>query len=98
MGGRRRQRVELVALDRIEQFGAGDEHHASAQHGQHGARPAGNRLKVMAAAFGGADGNGVDHQEGFEPRLDGEQTRDLQTHGHRLSKRRANGAVPPFRT
>jgi hypothetical protein len=82
-------------LHRIEQFGAGEEHHAGAQQRQHHAHIAGIDFEIVAAAFDGAHGECIDHQPNLGAGLDGEQAGDLHAHGHKLIKPRANRAVPP---
>ena len=51
---------------------------------------------VRASALDRADGNRISDEIGFQTRLDDEQSADLAKLGHWLSKRHANGAVPPF--
>jgi hypothetical protein len=51
----------------------------------------------MQAALDCADGNRIGHQERLGPGLDREQSGESKTHAHWLSKRHANGCVPPFR-
>ena len=62
--------------DGIEQFGAGDEHHAGAHHRQQNPRIAGIGFHIMATALDRADGDRIDHQERLEAGLDGEQPGD----------------------
>jgi len=50
----------------------------------------------MDAAFDRADGDRVSHEIRFQACLDDKQATDLPKHLHWLSKRHANGAVPPF--
>jgi hypothetical protein len=50
----------------------------------------------MDAPFDRANGDGVSHQIRFQARLDDKQATDLAKLRHWLSKRHANGAVPPF--
>jgi hypothetical protein len=50
----------------------------------------------MHAALDRADGDRIGHEESLKPGLDREQSGKLTQHRHKLSKRRANGAVPPF--
>ena len=59
---------------RIQQFGAGDEHHASAHHRQQYSRIAGIGFHIMAAALDRADGDRIGHQKRLETSLDGEQS------------------------
>jgi len=49
----------------------------------------------MGSALDRADGNGIGDEKRLEARLDGEQSAKFLER-HRLSKRHANGAVPPF--
>jgi hypothetical protein len=50
----------------------------------------------MDAAFDRSDRNGVCDEIGFKTGLDDKQSADLSKLRHWLSKRQANGAVPPF--
>jgi len=51
----------------------------------------------MEAALDRADRYGIGHKERLEPRFDREQSGEAFQHRHQsLSKRRANGSVPPF--
>jgi hypothetical protein len=86
---------QLRRLHRIEEFGAGEEHHAGAQQRQQYPHIARIDFQIVAAAFYRAHGKGVDHQPNLGPRLDREQPGDSHAHGHRLIKPRANRAVPP---
>ncbi len=72
-GGPRRDQRGFGGPHRVEQFGAGDEHHAGAHHRQQDARIARIDFHVMAAAFDRADGDRVDYQKRLEAGLDGEQ-------------------------
>jgi len=62
--------------DRIEQLGAGEEHHAGAHYRQQQARIAGIDFHVVAPALDRADGDRISHQERLEAGLDGEQAGD----------------------
>jgi hypothetical protein len=50
----------------------------------------------MHAAFDGADRNRVSDEIGLKAGLDDKQPADVTNSRHWLSKRHANGAVPPF--
>jgi hypothetical protein len=58
---------------RVEQFCSAHEHHPGAGAGEHPAAPSGIDFEIVAAAFDGAKGDRVNHQERFKPRLDREQ-------------------------
>ena len=73
-GGPRRNQRRFVRPHRIQQFGAGDEHHASAHHRQQDPRIAGIDFHIMTAALDRADGDRISHQERLEAGLDGEQS------------------------
>jgi hypothetical protein len=50
----------------------------------------------MLPAFDRPDSDGVNDHPGFKAGLDREQAGYALQHCHTLSKRRANGGVPPF--
>jgi hypothetical protein len=50
----------------------------------------------MLPAFDRSQSNGVNDDPGFKSSLDREQAGNALQHCHWLSKRRANGGVPPF--
>jgi hypothetical protein len=85
----------LSRFHRIEQFGAGQEHHAGAQQRQHDPQITRINFEVMAAALDGAHRQCVDHQPNLGAGLDGEQPGESHVHRHRLRKLGANRAVPP---
>jgi hypothetical protein len=67
-------------LHRIQQFGAGDEHHAGAGDGQKHSAVSRIKVEIMASPFNGADGDRVGYQPGFRPGLDREQSTDFAQH------------------
>lgn len=81
--------------DAVEQLRAGDERHPKAGHGQQDSAVARIVLHIMDAALDRADGDCISDEERFQARLDGEEPAEL-FECHKLSKRHANGAVPPF--
>ena len=64
-------------LYRVQQLGAGDEHHAGARQRQKPSAEAGVGLKIEPAALHRAQRDGIDHQPRLEARLDREQPANL---------------------
>jgi hypothetical protein len=81
--------------DAVDQLGTGDERHAKAGHGQQDSAVPWIILHIVGAALDRAKSDGIGDEKRLEARLDGEQSADLLER-HMLSKRHANGAVPPF--
>jgi len=72
--------LACVAPGMIEQRGAGHEDDAGAGREQQPAADARVAIDVMEAPFHGAQGEGVDHREGFPPGLDDEQSAETSEH------------------
>ena len=89
--------ARLDRLHAIEQFRSGYERHAEAsQRKQHSTVPR-IILHVVNSALDRPDGNRIGHQIRLEAGFDDEQSGEALQHGYQsLSKRRANGSVPPI--
>ena len=83
-------------LHAVEKLGTGDEGDAEAGRGEHPPGIARIALQIVGSALDRADGDGVGDKIRLKARLDDKQATDLLQHRHWLSKRHANGVVPPF--
>lgn len=84
-------------LHAIDQLSPGDERNPKASERQQHPAVARIILHIVSAALDRPDGDGVRHQVRLEAGLDNEQSGDALQHGYQsLSKRRANGSVPPI--
>jgi hypothetical protein len=92
----------MACLDRlyaIDELRAGNKRNAEARQREQYAAVARIILHIVHAALDRSDGDGIGHQIRLEAGLDDEQSGEALQHDYQsLSKRRANGSVPPFPT
>jgi hypothetical protein len=67
-------------LHRIQQFRAGDEHHAGAGDREEHSAVARVEIELMAGPLHGSDRDRIGHQPGFRPGFDREQSTDFAQH------------------
>jgi len=92
-----RRTTGLGRFHAVEQFRSGDEWNPEASGRKQHAAIAGIVLHIMDTPLDCSDGNRIGHEIRLEAGLDDEQSGEALQHGYQsLSKRRANGSVPPI--
>jgi hypothetical protein len=69
-----------LRLDRVEQFGPGDEYDSGARRGEQPSAEAGIGFEIEPAAFDCPKSDRIGHQPRFKARFDHEQATDLPQH------------------
>jgi hypothetical protein len=86
----------LVRLHAVQKLCSSDKGYTEAGKRQQNAAIARVILHIVDAALDRPDGDCIGHQIRFEACLDREESGEALQHIHSLSKRWANGGVPPL--